>query len=71
MQVHSHQALSTLFLRRLSRLITLEVQVHTPGEQALVSKAILSTYRDCRALGLADAAEDIVGQRRPRWYTDV
>jgi hypothetical protein len=71
MQVLKQRALITLFLGRLARLVAREVEARTPGERALVSKAILSTYRDCRDLGVADEAEQVLGARRPRWYTDA
>ena len=71
MRVLNQRALTTLFLGRLARLVVQEAQARTPGDQALVSKAILSTYRDCRDLGVAEEAAQVLGARRPRRYTDA
>lgn len=60
MQVHSQRALATLFLGRLDRLIGLETRECTPEDRALIGRAILSTYRDLRALGLKHEAERIL-----------
>ena len=71
MQILNQRALTTLFLGRLARLVAQEAEARTPGDQALVSKAILSTYRDCPDLGAAEEAGQVLGTRRPRRYTDA
>jgi hypothetical protein len=71
MQVHNQRTLTTIFLGRLARLVLKEIQAQTPGEQALISKAILSTYRDCRDLGVTGEAERILRVRRTKLPTDA
>jgi hypothetical protein len=71
MQVLDNRRLTRLFLDRLTRLVSQEEQAQTPAGQAMVSRAILSTYRDCRDLGITAEAERILSARRPRLYTDV
>ena len=71
MQVHNQRALAALFLGRLARLVLLETQERTLSEQALVSKAILSTYRDCRAIGVTAEAERLLRARHPRMPADA
>ena len=64
MQVLSQQALATLFLGRLARLISQETRECTPEDRALLGRAILSTYRDLCALGRRGEAERILLNRR-------
>ena len=71
MQVLDRQALNTLFLGRLARLVVKESQAQNTWERALVSRAILSTYRDCRALGVTAEAERVLSLRRIRPYSDI
>jgi hypothetical protein len=70
MQVHDNRTLTALFLGRLVRLVSQEEQAQTLAGQAMVSRAILSTYRDCRDLGITAEAERILSMRRPRLYID-
>jgi hypothetical protein len=60
MHILSQPALATLFLGRLTRLVEHETQGCTPEDRALIGRAILSTYRDLRALGLRAEAERIL-----------
>lgn len=71
MQVLDKRTLTTLFLTRLARLVRQEDLAQTPAGQAMVSRAILSTYRDCRDLGITVEAERILKSRRPRMQLDV
>ena len=66
MRMLSTPDLTTLFLVRLERLIVQETLAATMEEQAMVNRAILSTYRDCYALGLAEEAKRILLVRRVR-----
>lgn len=71
MQVLDSRRLTKLFLDRLARLVSQEELAQTPAGQAMVSRAILSTYRDCRDLGITVEAERILSARCPRLYTDA
>ena len=64
MQVLNQQALTTLFLGRLSRLIVQETRECAAEDRALLGRAILSTYRDLCALGRRGEAERILLSRR-------
>ena len=64
MDVLNHRQLTVLFLSRLSRLVEQETLAATSEEQAMVNKAILSTYRDLYAMGLAAEAKRILVERR-------
>lgn len=71
MQVLDDRTLTALFLGRLVRLLSAEERAQTPAGQAMISRAILSTYRDCRDLGVTAEAEGILSARRPRLYSDA
>ncbi len=58
--------LTILFLSRLEHLVTRERQAQTAEEQHLVNWAILSTYRDCYALGLAEEVNVILLARHAK-----
>ncbi len=66
MDVLNHRRLTALFLSRLSHLVVQETIAATLEEQAMVNKAILSTYRDLYAMGMAEEAKRILVERRVR-----
>jgi hypothetical protein len=57
----------SFFLERLDRLVAVSTQPgHTAGQERLLHQAIYSTYADCRALGIGDAARAILSRSHPR-----
>jgi hypothetical protein len=66
MDVLNRGRLTALFLSRLSRLVVQETLAATTEEQTMINRAILSTYRDCYTLGLAEEAKRILVERHAR-----
>lgn len=66
MNTLNEPSLRRLFLGRLSLLLVKEMADLTPEEQRLINRAIVSTYKDCRELGLEPEARRILAARRPK-----
>lgn len=67
METLSRANLEQLFLGRLRRLARLQRLAYGSLEHQLVLKAIASTYRDCRALGMAaEARQNFNTERQDR-----
>jgi hypothetical protein len=63
-----HTAEQTFFLERLTRLSRKTVLLGrylVPADRRLqlLNRALLSTYEDCRRLGVGDEAHEVLGKR--------